>query len=332
MANKQVDMDKKSNSHFMRLVQILNKGQYHRGSMLGKQLGVSRTAIWKLINKLKQYHVDVHCIKGKGYRLSSPLILLDEDIIQKKLQHQVEIDIFENINSTNDYLKSLVTAKMRICIAESQTQGKGRLNRYWHSPFAENIYLSCLYFLQKDISELAGLSLMVSLAVAKTLKNFLKTSAISVKWPNDVLCEKQKLSGSLIEVEAEAHGVCRVIIGIGINVNMLFDEGYITQQWTSLRKITNQYFDRNIICALLINQLLNDLKYFEQEGFAFFANEWKTFDALVHQEITLNYGSQQFSGEMIGVNPLGNLLLKLKSGIIKSFSSGETSMVKEGLV
>lgn len=213
-------------------------------------------------------------------------------------------------------------------MAEQQTSGKGRLNRTWHSPFGKNIYLSCLYPFQKDISELSGLSLVTSLAIIKTLKQWVK-KGLFVKWPNDIICDHKKISGSLIEIQAESHGTCQAIIGIGINVNMMQDDQAITQPWTSLQKMLGHPVDRNELAANLINHLIDYMQQFNQHGFPYFVDEWNETDSLMHQVITIKNVHEKIQGKVAGVNEQGHLLLKLSNGKIRAFSSGDTSVVKK---
>ncbi|OGT36493.1 MAG: biotin--[acetyl-CoA-carboxylase] ligase [Gammaproteobacteria bacterium RIFCSPHIGHO2_12_FULL_37_14] len=326
-------MLKKTNLNLSHLVYLLNKSGYHNGISLGRDLGISRAAVCKLIQKLKDYDIQIDSVKKKGYALLEPLILLDRIKIQEYLMTtDITIDLFERLSSTNDYLKLLDhSGNPRICLAEQQTHGRGRLARRWHSPFAQNIYFSCIYYFEKDISELAGLSLIVSLAVVTMLKHF-QLSDVQIKWPNDVFYNGQKLSGSLIEIEAETHGICRAIIGIGININMLNDQGgNISQEWTSMRIITKQYMDRNKICALLIDTLFAYLKKFSTHGLSIFQHEWQSVDLLFNKIVNLKNGTQDYTGRVTGINHLGNLLLEIRHGTIKAFSSGDTSIVKPGL-
>lgn len=321
----------KTTSSFVQLVDILNDGHYHDGTTIGETLNITRSAIWKAIKKLQNYGVKVDSIKGKGYSLLEPLILLNQKLIKQNLsQKNIDITIFETINSTNDFLKKIpCNQKLNICLAEQQTQGKGRLGRNWHSPFGQNIYLSCAYPFQKDVSELAGLSLVVSLAIVKTLENYGLPNAISVKWPNDIFYDHKKISGNLIEIQAESHGICHAIIGIGINVNMMEDEEEsISQPWISLRKITASYIDRNQLCILLIENLMNYLKQFEEQGLPSFIEIWNAADILMKKEISLKTGDKKITGKAMGINNIGHLILKLKDGTTQTFSSGDTTVLK----
>ena len=319
---------KKLTGTFIKLASILNDGHYHDGTEIGEALNMTPSAVWKAIKKLENYDIKVDSIKGKGYALLEPLILLNEKTIKKGLASKnVSLSIFESVNSTNDYLKTHLSKKIHVCIAEKQTHGKGRLDRTWHSPFAQNISLSCAYPFQKDISELAGLSLVVSLSVAKSLQIYNYPSPLLIKWPNDLIYDNKKLAGSLIEIQAESNGLCHAIIGIGLNVNMLVDES-ISQPWTSLRKITANYIDRNQLCIILIDNLINDLAIFENNGLSAFLEEWKSVDYLSNKEIAIKNNGQKICGRYVGINKLGYMLLALEDGSIKGFSSGDSTILK----
>jgi len=326
-------MIKKLQSNFIRLVRILSDGCYHDGNSLGKTLNMTRSAVWKAIKKLEKYQIEIKSNKGKGYALASPLQLLDPDVIKQHCQSpSIILDVFESIDSTNDYLKAINTIEKAIfCIAEEQTKGKGRLNRPWVSPFGKNIYFSCRYPFNKDVSALAGLSLVVGLAVVKTLQSYGISDKLQVKWPNDVYYDYKKLSGILLEIQAESHDcMSHAIIGVGINVNLLDDKA-ITQSWTSMHKILGHTVDRNLLCARLINYLLPYLKWFDEQGLAPFLAEWMESDCLLHKEITLKSVRNEITGIVRGVNAVGHLLVELADGRVCAFSSGEVTIVKDNL-
>lgn len=321
-------MIKKTSSNFLAIVAILGDGHYHTGEAIGEALQITRSAVWKVIKKLQNYGVKIDSIKGKGYALQEPLVLLDMNEIKSKLTNKkLSIALFESVDSTNDYFKSVKQSqKHPICLAEQQTKGKGRLGRAWFSPFAQNIYLSCLYPFQKDISELAGLSLVITLAMINVLRKHGVDAA--AKWPNDIVVDGKKLSGTLIEVQAESHGTSRAIIGIGVNVNMLSDQQEISQAWVSMRKLTGQYHDRNELCADLINELLVYLEKFAAQGFKVFIQEWIGADYLTGQAVAIKNFGESVTGKVVGVNEQGHLLLRLQDGKTQAFSAGDTTLVK----
>lgn len=324
---------KKINANLIAIVDILNDLEFHDGSSIGAQLDISRNAVSKFIKRLKSYGIGIEAIKSKGYKLLEPLILLNPDLILPKLKNSnIAVDIVESIDSTNNHLKAYYDSiKPRVCIAEQQTKGRGRFNKFWYSPFAENLYLSFQYRFNKELSELSGLSLVASLAAFKAIKPFCQSELLGVKWPNDITHDNMKLMGCLIELQAEANGSCSAIIGLGINVNMRHDKKIkdISQSWTSMREISGKYIDRNQLAAELINNLYVYLSQFEKEGLSFFMQEWTEADSLFGKTIAVENKGEEIAGCAQGINSQGQLLMKLIDGTVRSFSSGYTSIVKK---
>lgn len=319
-------------NNLIKISELLSDGQYHDGTSIGKELGITRAAVWKIVKKFEEYGIKIESVKGKGYLLATPLFLLNVEKIKKFIKKPlIEIAILEKVGSTNDYLKnnSDLSNKIKICIAEMQTQGRGRLNRLWHSPFGQNIYLSLRYTFQKDMSELSGLSLVIGLAVCNAIESIALLNNLKVKWPNDIVVNNQKVAGILIDIHAESNGFCHVIIGIGINVNMQHAlKKQIDQPWNSLYNLTGKYLDRNLLCASLINALIDYLEKFEQSGLSIFLNEWKEKDCLFGQTVSVMSGQQKMNGIGIGINDQGHFKLEMQDKIIKAFSSGDTSLLR----
>jgi BirA family biotin operon repressor/biotin-[acetyl-CoA-carboxylase] ligase len=254
--------------------------------------------------------------------------------LKSQLRHRsVKLEVLEKIPSTNDYLKlfSKNNKEIHACFAEAQTTGKGRLHRQWHSPFAENIYLSVLCPFEKDISELSGLSLVVALAICHALESVIdfKEKPLGVKWPNDILIDGKKLAGTLIEIEAESNGFCQVIIGIGINVNMQKAlKKDINQKWASLSQVTKQYIDRNPLGSEIIDTLIDYLERFSSNGLASFQQEWKKRDCLSKKMISVIFRNKKQQGICLGINNQGHLKIKAKTGDTLTLSSGDTTLLK----
>jgi BirA family biotin operon repressor/biotin-[acetyl-CoA-carboxylase] ligase len=321
------------NNSLFKVVELLNDHKYHDGTSIGQELDITRAAVWKTIKKMEQYGIDVKSVKGKGYLLEEPLICLDEIKINSEiLKHSIDLEILEKINSTNEYLKKHVISdnQTKVCMSEMQTHARGRLNRKWHAPFGKNISISFLYPFQGDISEMSGLSLVVGLAVIQAIDNTYELDKqLSVKWPNDIVVDDAKLAGILIELQGESNGYCNVIIGIGINVNMLkANNKQINQKWTSLQKLTGQYQDRNYLSSNVINTVMDYLNKFIKSDLKVFIHEWNERDCLFNKSITVVASNVTHRGIGAGINSSGHLLLKKKNGVIKSFSSGDTTLLK----
>jgi BirA family biotin operon repressor/biotin-[acetyl-CoA-carboxylase] ligase len=186
------------------------------------------------------------------------------------------------------------------------------------------------YFFQRDMSELSGLSLVVGLAICHALEtSLILKDKIYVKWPNDIVVAAQKIAGVLIEAQAEANGYCRVVMGMGINVNMQHAaQDEINQAWQALQNLTGSYIDRNILVINLINTLIDYLERFSQEGLKSFITQWERKDILFGHPVQLRPISKEYQGIGAGINAQGHLLLKNEHGI-HAFSCGDTSLLKE---
>lgn len=262
---------------------------------------------------------------------SYTVLVLEEATIKRLLKNKsVALEVFETLESTQKHLRKYRGAQqIHVCLAEHQSQGQGRFQRNWHSPQGENLYFSMLYPFKKDLNQLAGLSLIVALCISKTLNALYDLpESVLTKWPNDILCDGKKLAGILIEAHAETHDCCQAIIGIGINVNML-DAKEITQDWTSIKKLTDQSHDRNALAAKLVDNLLAYLEKFVAHGLGSFMQEWSAHDYLRNQTITIKSGAREVTGVAQGVNEQGQLLIRLeKDSTLESFSAGETTVLK----
>lgn len=317
-------------STVFKVIDILNDCKVHPGTDIAADLGVSRTAVWKIIQRLKKYNIDIET-EHLGYQLKTPLLLLEQKKIEDLLQDpSVSFAIFETISSTSDYLKDKASPKNReVCLAEHMSKGRGRLGRSWVAPFGKNIYCSLNLLFNKDISELSGLSLVVGILVANALESLDPNLKPLLKWPNDIYVGNQKMGGILIDLIAEAYGNARAIIGIGLNVNMKdmeFKE--VSQPWTSLEHVLNRKIDRNVIVACVIQSLLKGLDIFIQEGMEPFLTEWARYDLLKGKEVSLGNPGPVISGIARGINKQGCLLLELASGELKPCSFGDATLLK----
>jgi BirA family biotin operon repressor/biotin-[acetyl-CoA-carboxylase] ligase len=313
-----------------KVIDILNDCKVHAGTEIAERLDISRTAVWKIVKQLKKYSIDIES-EHLGYQLKSPLLLLDKKKIESLLQDpSVTLEMFETLSSTSDYLRDKTSPKNKeVCLSEHMSKGRGRLGRSWISPFGRNIYCSLNLLFNKDICELSGLSLVVGILVANALESLDPDIKPFLKWPNDIYVNGQKMGGILIDLLAEAYGNARVIIGIGLNVNMKDVElQVVSQPWTSLEHVLNKKMDRNVIVAHLIQHILKGLEIFIQKGMDPFLAEWDRYDLLKSKEVSLGNPGPIVSGIAKGINKHGYLLLELPTGEIKPCSFGDTTLLK----
>jgi BirA family biotin operon repressor/biotin-[acetyl-CoA-carboxylase] ligase len=316
----------------LELLRLLSDGRFHSGQSLGAALGVSRAAVWKQLRVLKERGIRTHAVRGKGYRLAEPLELLDRASIMRALDARSrallrDFELHSEIDSTNRHLMrrlSKAPATGHVCLAECQHEGRGRRGRQWVSPLGRNIYLSVLWHFSQGAARLAGLSLAVAVAVLRALREA-GVDGVGVKWPNDIVWQRHKLAGILLEMSGESDGPCHVVVGVGLNVRMPPTcAGEIDQAWVDLGTIRAD-IRRNHVAGMLIRQLLLALDAFEKEGLAPFRDEWLAADALAGSPVVLQFPSTEVQGIACGVDEIGSLLLEV-DGTLERYQSGEVSL------
>jgi BirA family biotin operon repressor/biotin-[acetyl-CoA-carboxylase] ligase len=317
-----------------KILEILADGNFHSGSEIAQLVSISRSAICKHLHYFTALGIANTAISGKGYRLHYPLELLDPNEMQHWFSKQTRrlianLEIHDFIDSTNTQMNVLERQDQpsgTICFAECQTAGKGRRGRQWVSSFGSNIALSVLWRFQQGPAAISGLSLVIGVAVVRALKslNFLD---IGVKWPNDIFWQYKKLGGILVEVSGETEGPCSAIIGIGLNGFIPDPQAEeITQDWTDLTKISGHFFiHRNQLAAALLNELLPIIASFETQTIQQYLEEWRDYDCMLGQAVTLFIGKQQIAGIVRGIDDKGLLQLERPDGDLQVFASGEVS-------
>lgn len=312
------------------LLHLLADGRFHSGEELGAALGVSRSAVWKCLQRLEmECGVELFRVPGKGYRLSEPLSLLNyEQCSAASVSLGWQLFLRKTVDSTNaEALRLLQSGAIApfLVLAESQTGGRGRRGRAWFSPPAQNIYYTLALKVSSGPQGLYGLSLVVGLAVLHALRRAGVESA-GLKWPNDIYADGKKIAGILLELTGDPGDLCHVIIGIGINVNMTLNSTDIGQPWTSIKTQTGVLVDRNGLVNLVSESLHHYLDRHAQEGFPGLREEWEANNIWRGKYCTLSAGSKQVKGLVLGVNDLGALRLFVEGHGEQNFSGGELSL------
>ena len=317
-----------------KILQALAGGEFISGTELGDVSGVSRTAVAKHIDALRELGLDIFSVKGRGYKLANPIDLLNLEAISK-CYSEVQQGAYPGtcyiepiIDSTNTYLKSKLAegelSNGDVCLAESQTAGRGRQGKTWVSPFASSIYMSVYRRFSGGYQTISGLSLVIGLAVADCLDE-LGISGVQLKWPNDVYVDMQKIAGILIEIEGAVGDEVDSIIGIGINVSLPEDISGIEQAFTDCNSHTTGPISRNELVALLLKYLNMHLDTFVVQGLVPFMERWQSKDAFYHKAIKLLAGQSVIEGIGMGINETGAILLQV-NGELKAFHGGEISV------
>ncbi|MFW0858548.1 bifunctional biotin--[acetyl-CoA-carboxylase] ligase/biotin operon repressor BirA [Cronobacter dublinensis] len=315
----------KDNKIPLTLISLLADGDFHSGEQLGKKLGMSRAAINKHIQTLRDWGIDVFTVPGKGYSLPGPIQLLDETFIHSHIKSG-SVTVLPVIDSTNQYLMDRLSEldSGDACIAEYQQAGRGRRGRKWFSPFGANLYLSMYWRLEQGPAAAIGLSLVIGIVMAEVLHE-LGADQVRVKWPNDLYLNDRKLAGILVELTGKTGDAAQIVIGAGINLAMRQVESDIVNQgWINLQEAGIKV-DRNALAVRLIEKLRSSLREFEQEGLTPFLARWEKLDNFIHRQVKLIIGEREIYGISRGIDNQGALLLE-QNGVIKPWVGGEISL------
>ena len=317
-----------------KLLQLLSDGRCHSGRDLAHTLGISRGAVWKQVQSLCRLGLEIGAVPGKGYRLSRPIELLDKNQIETELAGCTRdllyrLEIHDEIPSTNGHLVAGIsgsTPSGTVCLAERQTAGKGRMGREWVSPLGRNIYLSVLWRFTGGPAVLTGLSVATGVAVMRALVGAGITET-GLKWPNDIVWQRRKVGGILVEVSGENYGPCTAVVGLGLNMYMPTQVGEaITQPWADIEQMgIPEAPSRNRLVALVLNQLLPLLADYERTGLEPHLLEWMKWDCLSGEKVTLFSGSSAIRGTVRGITNDGMLLIENETDGIKPYASGEVT-------
>ncbi len=313
------------------LIRRLANGQFISGQVLAKELGVSRTAISKHIKILTEMGLDIFSVQGKGYKLSSPIQLLNQAIICKQLKVLGLTNIVEVhslIDSTNSYLMRRLPNNVchgQVCVSEFQSMGRGRRGKQWISPFGSHLYLSMYWRLEQGLSAAMGISLVVGIAVSDVLKQDYGVD-VQLKWPNDIYVNGLKLAGILVELEGQSIGPGNCVIGLGLNIAMPVESGkQIDQPWTDIEQQLGRKIDRNELASKLIANIGKRLEQHNQYGLAPMLDDWQRQDYFIDKSVLLITGEKQTRGICRGINGSGALLLEV-DGKQQPIYGGEVSL------
>ncbi len=305
---------------------------YISGQELCNRFGVSRTAVWKAINQLKEAGYEIEAQQNKGYKLMAAPDLMTEAEI-KSLMHTEwvakEVLYFDTIDSTNTKAQELAEKGYpsgTLVVADKQESGKGRRGRSWVSPSGTGIFMTLMIKPDINPNNASMLTLVAALAVAKAITSVTGEEAM-IKWPNDIVVNGKKVCGILTEMNAQFDYINHIVVGIGINVhNESFPEE-ISQMASSLMiEAGGKRFHRAQIIA-------ETMSYFEQYYDTFLKTQ--DLSALVREydELLVNRNKsvrvldpkEPFDGKAMGITSKGELIVDTWESR-KLVSSGEVSV------
>jgi BirA family biotin operon repressor/biotin-[acetyl-CoA-carboxylase] ligase len=286
------------------------------GPELASQLGISRTAVWKHMQKLSTLGYSIKTHPKSGYQLVDvPDLIIPEEVIPSLTTQSFGRAYyhFHQLGSTNDHALILAVQGAphgSLVVAEEQTKGRGRLRRPWISNARHGVYMSILLRESLPISDAHQSTLLAAISLARVLDDRYHLKA-SVKWPNDVLIENRKIAGILTEMQSDQDVIRFLVVGIGINVNHEPEElqGPFRYPATSLAIEIGKEVRRQELLAIFLNQFEEDYERLLRDGFGSFLAEFEKISSIIGKAVTIQCGKTEYSGKVAGFTPQGALRL-----------------------
>lgn len=314
------------------ILQLLRKhpSAFHSGEEISRRLNVSRAAIWKRIRHLRALGYEIEASTRSGYRLiRSPDILSPPEIkpLLKTKWLGTTIHYFHTLDSTNSRAYELANRgaeEGEVVIAESQTKGKGRLGRNWYSPPNLNLYLSVILRPPIPPHQAPLITLMAAVATAEAIGNYPGLRPM-IKWPNDLLLNGRKVAGLLNEIKSETDRIDFVILGIGVNLNIvgrMFPKE-IRAIATSLKEETGQPVSRKIFLASLLQELEKWYAVFIKRGGAVILQSWREWAQIKGRHVKMTSFGETIEGIAIDVDSDGALMIETGRGERKKVVAGD---------
>ncbi|HEY8517937.1 MAG TPA: biotin--[acetyl-CoA-carboxylase] ligase [Candidatus Binatia bacterium] len=314
------------------LLAALDGGDWRSGAEIAARLGVSRAAVWKRIERLRERGYDIEASAGRGYRLvRASERLLPEEILRHWQPRQLAGHIVhrDSIDSTNRLAAELARGgapEGTVVIAEQQTAGRGRLGRSWASPANVNLYCSIVLRPSLPPLEVPRLTLVAGLAVAQAIAATAPRVTPQIKWPNDVLIDGRKVSGTLTELDAETDRVRYVIVGIGVNLNAGRADfpRELARKATSLALASGARVDRAAFTGRLLGAFEASYEVFRTRGFAALRKAYEEFHCLQGRRVSID-ARPPIDGVVRGVDDDGALLVETR-GEVQRVVAGEVTL------
>jgi BirA family biotin operon repressor/biotin-[acetyl-CoA-carboxylase] ligase len=311
----------------------INKDSWISGESVSKELNVSRAAISKHISSLKKAGYKIDSLKGKGYLYKKSDLLLPDEI-HEDLKTKVmgrDVVFFDETDSTNIRAKDLAengAVEGTLVIAESQSKGRGRKGRSWHTDKGEGIFLSLILRPKLTPSEVAIITLMTAVAMVEALKQV--TDALPrIKWPNDLLINGKKICGILTELSTEMDAVNYIIVGLGININSKkenFPEE-IKDIATSLHMETGEEYSRKDITKRFLESFEKYYNILNKRGFETILTAWKKNSDTIGRDVEIDIFDRQITGVVEDIESSGVLRVSTDDGRIERIISGDVHFV-----
>ena len=301
------------------------------GARIAKEIGVSRSTVWRWAQRLRGLGVKVKGQPATGYFLEQVPDILMPDMLRQRLKGSLfgkHIHHFFKTDSTNRVALELGHAgepEGAVVIAEEQTAGRGRAGRAWHSERAAGIYVTLLLRPRLAPVQAPLLTMMAGLS-AHAAVQAVTGLEVDLKWPNDLLIRGKKAGGILTEMHAEPGQIRFVIVGIGLNVNQEKFPGELSGLATSLRIETGKTQSRMEVLVRLLREFEVDYNRFLREGVASVVARFEAVSSYAKgKRVRVTNGTGNYAGTTAGLGPEGLLQVMRDDGQMVTVIAGDVA-------
>jgi BirA family biotin operon repressor/biotin-[acetyl-CoA-carboxylase] ligase len=301
------------------------------GARIAKEIGVSRSTVWRWVQRLRALGVKVKGQTATGYFLEQTADILTPDMLRQRLKGSLfgkRIYHFFKTDSTNRVALELGhagEAEGAVVLAEEQTAGRGRAGRVWHSDRAVGIYMTLLLRPRLAPVQAPLLTMMAGLS-ARSAVQAVTGLTVDLKWPNDLLIGGKKVGGILTEMHAEPGQIRFVIVGIGLNVNQENFPGELAETATSLRVETGKAQSRMELLVRLLREFESDYNRFLREGVASVVARFEEVSTYAKgKRVRVTNGTQSYAGTTAGLGPEGLLQVQRDDGQVMTVIAGDVA-------
>ncbi len=308
------------------LTLLKKKEGYISGEDISGHLKISRQALWKHIQDLKDIGYGIEAVPHLGYHLESIPDRLFEIEVERDLNTNIlgkKIFYFDTLSSSMDMAMELGVKGApggTLVLTESQTKGRGSLGRVWFSPKYKGLYLSLV--LRPDMlpTQASMLTLLPAVSICEAIKAITGIDA-QIKWPNDILIYNKKLAGILTQVVAETDKINFVIIGIGINVNN--DRKALIATATSLKEQRREDINRVSLLQEILRRLEANYLVLEKKGSSQILEKWRLHNITLGKMVKIYCQGKHIEGEAVNIDIDGGLLIRKDTGLTEKVMSGD---------
>ncbi len=314
------------------LLNMLADRDYVSGEEISRRLGVTRAAVWKRIQALREQGFMIESAGKKGYHLVRPYDSLLPVFVKRGLHTewagQPPMIYSESMTSTNIVLKQAAesgAAHGTVALCEEQTAGRGRRGRGWVSPRGQGLWVSLLArpALSPGRAQLITFAAAIAMAEAVEKETGLD---ILIKWPNDLVLQGKKVCGILLELSGDVETIAYVVIGTGLNVGENAYPQELRESAISLKDVIGHHVERAQVLRSYLAAMEQNMDSLEREGLPGILQAYERKSCTLHRSVRVSGGGEEFLGTAVGLDENGALLVKLEDGTIRRVLAGDVSV------